>query len=190
MPRQFAGSDLLLTQILEGDIGVAQTTWPSLWERAAEATAWTTWLIAGRLAYSRAIIDLQADASESAADWADRAIQIARRTKRRKYEALSLEVFGQALAKLGHREEGMRALTSAVELADELIGPPARWRARASLGRVATHFGDDNTAARAYEEASNIVQAFLGTLAPERQARLLTAPDVDEIVSVAGRPVA
>jgi tetratricopeptide (TPR) repeat protein len=190
MPRQFAGSDLLLTQILEGDIGGAQTTWPSLWEGAAQATAWTTWLIAGRLAYSRAIIDLHADASESAADWADRAIQIARRTKRRKYEALSLEVLGQALAKLGRRDEAMRALTSAVELADELIGPPARWQARASLGRVATHFGDDNSAARAYEEAADLVEAFLGTLAPERQAKLLTAPNVEEIALLAGRPVA
>jgi class 3 adenylate cyclase/tetratricopeptide (TPR) repeat protein len=190
MPRQFAGSDLLLTQILEGDIGGAQTTWPSLWEGAAEATAWTTWLIAGRLAYSRAIIDLHADASESAVEWADRAIKIARRTKRRKYEALSLEVIGQALATLGRREEAMRALTSAVELADELIGPPARWQSRASLGRVATHFGDDNTAARAYEEAGDLVEAFLETLAPERQAKLRTAPDVEEIVSLAGRPVA
>ena len=190
MPRQFAGSDLLLTQILEGDIGGAQTTWPSLWEGAAQATAWTTWLIAGRLAYSRAIIDLHADASESAADWADRAIQIARRTKRRKYEALSLEVLGQALAKLGRRDEAMRALTSAVELADELIGPPARWQARASLGRVATHFGDDNSAARAYEEAADLVEAFLGTLAPGRQAKLLTAPNVEEIALLAGRPVA
>jgi hypothetical protein len=83
----------------------------------------------------------------------------------------------------------MRALTSAVELADELIGPPARWQARASLGRVATHFGDDNTAARAYEKAGDLVEAFLVTLAPERQAKLLTAPDVAEIVSLAGRPV-
>jgi class 3 adenylate cyclase/tetratricopeptide (TPR) repeat protein len=190
MPRQFAGSDLLLTQILAGDIGGAQETWPSLWEGAAKATAWTTWLIAGRLAYSRALIDLRAGAPESAAEWADRAMQISQRTKRRKYEALSLEVLGQALAKLGQREQAMQALTNAVELADELVGPPARWQARAALGRAAHHFGDDETAARAYEEARDLVEAFVATLAPERQAKLLAAPEVEEIVSLAGRPAA
>jgi class 3 adenylate cyclase/tetratricopeptide (TPR) repeat protein len=187
MPRQFAGSDLLLTQILEGDIGGAQATWPSLWEGAGQATAWTTWLIAGRLAYSRALIDLHADAATSAVEWAQRAIQISERTKRRKYEALSLEVLGQALAKLGRREEALQALSSAVHLADELVGPPGRWEARAALGRVAQHFGDDDTASRVYEEAGELVETFLATLAPERSAKLLTAPDVEEIVSLAGR---
>jgi len=190
MPRQFAGSDLLLTQILEGDIGGAQATWPSLWEGAGEATAWTTWLIAGRLAYSRACIDLHADAAESAVEWANRAIQISQGTRRRKYEALSLEVLGQALAKLGRREEALQALSSAVQLADELVGPPGRWEARAALGRVAQHFGDDDTASRVYEEAAELVETFLATLAPERSAKLLTAPNVEEIVSLAGRPVA
>ena len=188
MPRQFAGSDLLLTQILEGDIGGAQATWPSLWEGAAEATAWTTWLIAGRLAFSRAAIDLHADAAESAVEWANRAIQIAQRTKRRKYEALSLEVLGQALAKLGRPEEAMTALAGAVTLSDELVGPPGRWQARATLGRVAHQFGKDDRAAGAYEEAREIVEGFLSTLAPERAAKLLTARDVQEIFSLAGRP--
>jgi class 3 adenylate cyclase/tetratricopeptide (TPR) repeat protein len=190
MPRQFAGSDLLLTQILAGDIGGAQTTWPSLWEGAAKATAWTTWLIAGRLAYSRALIDLRADAADSAIEWASRAIQISQRTRRRKYEALALEVLGQALAKVGRREEALQALATAVALADKLVGPPARWQARAAMGRVAQQFGDDETAAHAYGEAGELVDAFVATLAPERRAKLLSAPDVEEIVSLAGRPVA
>src|SRR5262249_39715749 len=54
MPRQFAGSDLVFTQLLAGDIGGAQAAWPRLWEGAEHATAWTTWLIAGRLAVARA----------------------------------------------------------------------------------------------------------------------------------------
>jgi tetratricopeptide (TPR) repeat protein len=191
MPRQFAGSDLLLTQILAGDVGGAQAAWPDRWESASKATAWTTWLIAGRLAYVRSEIALRAETPVAALEWADRAIQIARRTLRRKYEALSLEVFGQAMARLGRREEAMQALHSAVSLADDLIGPRGRCRARAALGRVAHQFGDDDTAARAYEEAGNLIEAFLATLAPERQAKLLNAPDVEEIVSLTGRrPVA
>jgi class 3 adenylate cyclase/tetratricopeptide (TPR) repeat protein len=186
MPRQFAGSDLLLTRLLAGDVGEAQSSWPALWEGAAEATAWTTWLIAGRLASSKAEIAFLAESPASAVEWADRAIQIARRTKRRKYEARSLDVLGQALAKLGRRDEALQALHGAVALADELVGPPARWRARAALGKVLYELGDDDGAAAAYKEAAALVDGFVATLAPERAARLLAAPDVDEIVSLAG----
>ena len=54
MPRQFAGSDLLFTYLLTGDLGKAHEVWPALWEGSTKATAWTTWLIAGRLACARA----------------------------------------------------------------------------------------------------------------------------------------
>jgi class 3 adenylate cyclase/tetratricopeptide (TPR) repeat protein len=189
MPKQFAGSDLLLTRLLAGEIGEAQTSWPALWEGAGKATAWTTWLIAGRLASSKAEIALHAESPESAAEWAELAIQTARRTRRRKYEARSLEVLGQALVKLGRRDEGLQALRAAVALADELVGPPARWRARATLGRVSYELGDDDAAGAAYEEAGALVDGFVATLAPERAARLLAAPDIDGIVSLAGRAV-
>lgn len=188
MPRQFAGSDLLITSILSGDIGAAQASWPSLWESAGKATAWTTWLVAGRLASSRAEIALHAESPESAAEWAERAIQIARRTKRRKYEARTLEILGQALVKLGRREEALQTLRSAVALADDLVGPPARWRARATLGKVLYELGDDDGAGAAYQEAGKLVDGFVATLAPERAAQLHGAPDVEEIVSLAGRP--
>jgi class 3 adenylate cyclase/tetratricopeptide (TPR) repeat protein len=191
MPRQFAGSDLLLTQILAGDIGGAQAAWPALWESASKATAWSTWLIAGRLAYARAEIALHAEAAESSLEWADRAIQIARRTLRRKYEARSLQVRGQALAKLGRHDEALEELRAAVALNDELVNPPARWQARAALGAVLRVSGDDEAAAAAYEEAGDLVDTFVATLAPERAARVLAASDVAEIVSLAGRrPVA
>jgi class 3 adenylate cyclase/tetratricopeptide (TPR) repeat protein len=187
MPRQFAGSDLLFTQLLAGDVGGAQAAWPALWEGAEHATGWTTWLIAGRLAYARAEIALHAESPESAAEWADRAIEVARRTRRRKYEACSLSVLGQALAQLGRREEGFASLLSAVAIADELVGPPARWEARAALGRVAQAHGEDDTAATAYAEAGDLIESFAGTLAPERAAHLVAAPSVDEILSLAGR---
>jgi tetratricopeptide (TPR) repeat protein len=134
---------------------------------------------------------LQAETPESAAEWAERAIQIARRTRRRKYETRSLEVFGQALAKLGRHDEALQTLRSAVALADELVGPPARWRARATLGKVLYELGGDDAAAAAYAEARELIDGFVATLGPGRSAKLSTAPDVEEIVSLAGRrPVA
>jgi tetratricopeptide (TPR) repeat protein len=187
MPRQFAGSDLLFTQLLAGDIGGAQTAWPTLWAGAEHATAWTTWLIAGRLACAKAEIALHAESPESAVEWAARATEIARRTKRRKYEARSLTLYGHALARIGRRDEALSALRDAVVIADALIGSPARWHAQAALGQVAHSLGDDETAGAAYAEATQLIEAFAATLAPERAAGLLAAPAIDEILSLAGR---
>ena len=77
-------------------------------------------LIAGRLACARAEIALHAETPESAVEWAGRAVEIARRTRRRKYEARSLTLLGQALAALRRREEALDSLGSAVVIADEL----------------------------------------------------------------------
>ena len=186
MPTQFARSDLLFTQLLAQDIGGAQATWPSLWTGAEKATAWTTWLIAGRLAAARAEIAVHAEPPDSAVEWAQRALEIARRTNRPKYEAISLTALGRGLALLGRREEALAALREAVTIADELVGAPGRWRARGALGRVSYELGDDDAAGQAYAEASQLVQAFAATLSPERSARFLSAPAVDEILSASG----
>jgi class 3 adenylate cyclase/tetratricopeptide (TPR) repeat protein len=191
MPRQFAGSDLLFTQLLAGDVGGAQAAWPSRWEGAEEATAWTTWLIVGRLLCARAEIALHAESPESAAEWAARAIVVTRRTNRRKYEARSLSLLGQALSRLGRREEAFEALRSAVAIADDLVGAPARWQARAALGEASYALGDDQTAAAAYDEAAGLLESFAAALTHERKARLMAAPPIDEVLSLAGRrPVA
>lgn len=185
MPRQFAGSDLLFTQLLAGDVGGAQAAWPGRWRGAEEATAWTRWLIVGRLAAARAEIALHAESPEAAVEWANTSLSVARRTLRRKYEARSLTLLGQALARLRRRDEALAALQAAVEIADDLVGPPARWQARGALGQAAYALGDDETAAAAFGEAASLVESFAATLADERAAGLLAAPAVGEIVAAA-----
>jgi class 3 adenylate cyclase/tetratricopeptide (TPR) repeat protein len=187
MPLQFAGSDLLLTQLLAGDVGPAQASWPSLWKRAESATAWTTWLVAGRLLCGRAEIALHAESPESAVEWAQRSLSTARKTRRAKYEARSLMLLGRALARLRRRDDALAALRSAIAIIDGLVGPSARWDARAALGQVAHAVGDDDTAEAAYDEAADLVTSFARTLAPERAERLLSAPPIEEILSAAGR---
>ena len=81
----------------------------------------------------------------------------------------------------------MQVLRTAVALADELVGQPARWQARAVLGEVARTIGDDDVAATVYGEAARLVETFVATLAPARAARLLAAPDVDQVLSLTGR---
>ena len=183
MPKQFAGSDLIQTHLLAGDVGRAETEWPRRWEDAAHATAWTTWLIAGRLAAAQAEIALVRGAVDEALEWSGRALELARRTHRRKYESVSLRLHGEALAQARRGDEGLASLREAVRIADDLVGAPARWDARAALGRVAYGLGKDDDAARAYDEAKELVETFVATLAPERQATLAKSPVVAEIRS-------
>jgi tetratricopeptide (TPR) repeat protein len=184
MPRQFAGSDILFTQLLAGDVGAAQTTWPRLWEGAEHATAWTTWLIAGRLETARAEIALHAEGPDEAVEWASRAIKTARRTNRRKYEARALALLGEALSKLGRRDDALEALRSAVTIADDLIGQPARWDARTGLGRTAYALGEDDVAASAYGEAADLIETFAAGLARERAEKFRAAPAIAELLAL------
>jgi class 3 adenylate cyclase/tetratricopeptide (TPR) repeat protein len=184
MPLQFAGSDLLWTDLLAGDVGAAQAAWPDRWAKAEHATGWTRWLIAGRHLSARAEIALAAESPEAAVEWANRALAVARRTRRRKYEARSLATLGQGLARLGRRDEALEALRAAVRIADDLVGPPARWDARAALGRAAYEVGADDEAAKAYTQARELVDTFSATLAPGSAATLARSPIVSEIRSL------
>jgi tetratricopeptide (TPR) repeat protein len=143
-------------------------------------------LIRGRLAAVRAEIALHAETPEAAAEWAQRSLEIARGTHRRKYESRSLMLLGQALARLGRRDEALASLRSAVTIADELIGPPARWEARTALGDAAYDLGDDQTATASFTEAASLVNDFVATLAPERAAGVLAADSVSRMFSRIG----
>jgi class 3 adenylate cyclase/tetratricopeptide (TPR) repeat protein len=190
MPLRFAHSDLLFTDLLEGDIGKAQANWPSRWEDAEGATSWTRWLIYTRLAVARAEIALHAEEPESAVEWAQKSVELARATLRRKYEARALSLLGEALARAGRRDEAIRSLEAGVVVADELVNPPGRWNAYAALGRAAYTLGDDDRAARASTEAADLVETFAATLTPERSTLLLKAPAIAEILSAVGRSAA
>jgi class 3 adenylate cyclase/tetratricopeptide (TPR) repeat protein len=185
MPRRFARSDLLLTHLLEGDVGRAQVEWPALWEDAQTATGWTRWLIYGRLAVARAEIALRVENAEAAVEWASKAVDITRSTRRAKYEVAARAILGEALGALGRHAEALSELTTAVTTADRLIGPPARWQARSALGRTLYAVGDDDGAARAFAEAADLIRGFAGTLAPARSDVLLGAEPVREVLAAA-----
>ena len=84
-----------------------------------------------------------------------------------------------------YRDEALAELRAAAAIADDLIGPPARWQARAALGRAAYALGDDDSAARAYGEAGELVRSFAEALTPERAERLLAAAAIHEILKPA-----
>ncbi len=175
MPRRFALSDLLQTALLDGDVGRAQADWPALWEDASDATGWTRWLILGRLAVARAEIALHADPPDVAAEWAAEAVDVTTRTRRRKYEVLARVHLGRALVALGRKDDGLRELRSAVEIADALVNPVGRWQSRAALADALQTTGDEEDASATRSEARRILTEFAATLAPGRAETLLAA---------------
>jgi tetratricopeptide (TPR) repeat protein len=183
MPRRFALSDLLQTSLLDGDVGQAQSDWPALWEDAAVATGWTRWLILGRLAVARAEIALHAESPESAAEWAERAVQITTTTRRRKYEALARASLGHALVALGRPLDGVAQLRAAVEISDALVNPVGRWQSRAALAAELRATGDEATAASTSADARSILLEFAGTLAASRAETLLAAPQARDVLT-------
>lgn len=186
MPRRFAQSDLLFTDLLTADVGRAQTAWPKLWDDAGSATGWTKWLIYGRLAAARAEIALRAEAPDSAVEWAHRSLKIARRTRRRKYEARSLAILGQALILCGRHATALKELEAGVVVADSLVGPPARWDARAALARAAYAVGNDELADTAHSEAVALVESFASTLSPGRREAFRRAVSIRDALSSGG----
>jgi tetratricopeptide (TPR) repeat protein len=147
-------------------------------------------LIYTRLAVARAEIALNAEDPEPAIEWAQKSLELARATLRRKYEARALSLLGEALARAGRRDEAIQSLEAGAGLADELVNPPGRWNAYAALARAAYALGDDDRAAKASTEAADLVEAFAATLTPERSTQLLKAPAIGEILSSVGRSAA
>ena len=83
--------------------------------------------------------------------------------------------------RLGRHDHGLSALRSAVEVADRIVSPFARWNALAALGRTAYAVGRDDEAAVAYARAAKIVDDFSAALTPQRVATLAKSPVVREI---------
>jgi class 3 adenylate cyclase/tetratricopeptide (TPR) repeat protein len=186
MPWMNALVDLVHTDVLAGEIGSAETRWRDLWDDVVATPAWEQWLLAGRMAALRAQIALASDGPEAAAAWAERAIAMARRVRRVKYEAVARAVLGRALLALGRGQDAMRQLLAAAKGADALGNPAGRWRAKADLARALLATGDDEGAEHTVREAATIIHETAASLAPERAERLRSARPVAEILKNAG----
>jgi pentatricopeptide repeat protein len=185
MPWMNALVDLLQTDLLDGDIGAAEARWPSLWEETRRSEAWERWYLAGKVAAARAEIALHVDGPETAAEWATKAIEMARGVRRLKYETAARTILGRALLGMSRGAEAVAELRTAVSASDRLGSPPARWQTRGALGRALYQVGDDSGAEQAFQEAGDVIRDVAATLSPERAERLLAATPVRE--TLAGR---
>src|SRR4029077_17990890 len=104
-------------------------------------------------------------------EWARKAIELSVPVRRLKYEIVGRIVLGQALLASGKAAVAVAGLRFTVEKADRLDSPPLRWRVRAALGQSLYAAGNDNDAAKAFAEASTIINAVAAALTPQRSAR-------------------
>jgi class 3 adenylate cyclase/tetratricopeptide (TPR) repeat protein len=185
MPWINARADLLGAQLLMEDFVSVERTWQGLWEEALASEAWERWLVSGRLAANRAELDLALGRIDDAVTWSRRALELATRVRRRKYEVGALTTLGRALTAGGDAEAATDELRSAVALADELGSPLMRWQSRTALAKAARKM--NGTASHAEEharEAAEIIDAISRGLSPERAKAYLAAAPVVEALNL------
>jgi tetratricopeptide (TPR) repeat protein len=180
MPRLNSVVDILFADLLSGDVGKADQEWPSFWEDVQQGKAWERWLLTGKMIAARAEIELRSHRLDEAVEWANRAVDLAKRVGRRKYESAARVTLGEALLAQGKAAEAVGELRAAVALADELGSPSGTWRARAALGKSLDATGDDDAAEAVYREAAQIINAMAATLSPVHQRSFLDAATVQE----------
>lgn len=179
MPWMNARADVVCAYLLLDDIGNVERTWSAAWDDTVSSHGWVRWLIKGKLASIRADTELASGRLDDAVTWAQRSLDLARSTKRPKYEISSLITLGSALTAQSLHEDAAGVLGSAVTLADGRGGSPLlRWRARAALGLATSQEEHLQTAA-------SMINAVAASLAPERAARYLAAPPVARVLEAA-----
>jgi tetratricopeptide (TPR) repeat protein len=185
MPWQNALVDLVFNDLLAGDIAGAEARWPKVWDDVRAGKAWQRWFLVGKMAAARAEIALHTNRIDEAAEWAQKAIDMAVPVGRLKYETIARIILAEALLALGRMQEADAGLRKAVSDADRLGSPPERWKARAALGRVFYSMGRDDEAERAFHEASDVIQAVADGLSEERADRFLNAAPVLDVLKAA-----
>ncbi len=182
MPWMNAMVDLIHCDVLAGEMGAAEPGWRRLWEDILATPAWERWLLGGKMAALRAEMALQAEDSAAAAEWAQRAIAMAREVRRVKYEAVARGLLGKALLATGRREDAVREMQAAVRGAEALGNPSGRWRARADLARALEVTGNDAGAEDQFRAAADIIRDVASGLATDRATRFLAAPPVADVL--------
>ena len=187
MPWMNARADLIGALMILEEFGEVEKTWPSAWEDAVASPAWEHWLITGRLAAVRAQLELALGRPEESVTWANRALDLARPVRRRKYVVVATIELGRALAAQGQFEEAARLLHDAVVEADELGSPLYRWQVRAALADAAREVpAESGAVAGLLGESARIIREVADGLATEHAAQYLGAGEVAAVLELAG----
>lgn len=185
MPWMNARADAFVAHVMKGDVVVAERTWKALWDDAVASKAWERWLVSGRLAAARADLELTLGRPDEAQKWAVRAMEMARASSRKKYEAIAQVTLGRALVASGLGEEAAGQLRRALAAADVIGSPFIKWQAQAALGAALAAAGADSSAP--YSAAAGTVRSIAQDLSPPRATAFLADPRITDVLGAASR---
>ena len=177
--------DLVLLDLLAGDVGRAEAGLPGVREQATELKGWHEWLVAGRLADLAARIALARGDHAAAASAALRSLENARRNGRAKYQSAGHLLLARARAG-DDLAEARAHVQEALAIARTIAHAPSTWAAADVMRELAERTGDDTAAAAASQLAVDAVQTWAGGLTGDRRQRFLGAEPIAAILA-AGR---
>jgi tetratricopeptide (TPR) repeat protein len=181
MPWMNARADCFAGWVMAGEMARAERAWDTLWEDALGSNAWERWLVTGRLASLRAELELAAGRTDDCLIWAERAVDLATKSGRKKYVAVAGTTLGRALTVSGQAPAAVVELQRAAALADALATPALRWPAYAALAEALAATGADPSPA--WATAASVIHNLAAGLAPARAARFQSAPSVAAVLA-------
>jgi class 3 adenylate cyclase/tetratricopeptide (TPR) repeat protein len=162
--------DLLVTDVLEGQVGSAERMLPQLMEAVEGTKGWHLWLWTSRLAEARARILLASGRPQEAAAAARESLRLALRSPRPKYACWSRIVLGRALLELGQAEEAEGHLTQAAADGERMAHAPSLWPSLGWRAVARDRLRDPSGADEDRERARRVLEGS------RRPSRLTTLP--------------
>ena len=173
--------DLLVHELMLGEIGKAERALKEIMDSAEQTKGWHQWLWLGRLREARALIALAAGRGEEAATAAEEALATAIQNGRLKYTCRSRIDLGRSLLLLGKPDSALQTFRDALGEADLLRHAPSQWSALLGLGDAHTQLGQDEEAADVRARAQQAIDDFAGRLSDQRRATFFSSPQFTEV---------
>lgn len=178
-----SATDILLLDLVSGDIGRVQTSLPSVLEDAKALKGWHEWLVGGRLADVSARLHLALGSYEEAVRAANNAIEKATAVGRAKYESSGRRLLAEALAGMKLFEEAATEAKHSLSVAQRIGHSCSIWEAADVLGRTLAATGDDEGSSVAIRTAREAIERGAEGLSDEHRARFLAAEPIREILA-------
>jgi class 3 adenylate cyclase len=174
--------DLVFLDLIEGEVGRADGSWPALLQLAESMRGWHHWLMIGRVMAARAEIALRMGRAVEAAEAATAAIAYAIDVARPKYEVMARATLGSALLLAGNAAAAVDELRAARAGAERLLHPPTIWDVESRLGIALAASGNEAASHTAYEAARLSIETFSSRLSAARRESFLNAGQIREVL--------
>jgi tetratricopeptide (TPR) repeat protein len=129
------------------------------------------------LLYARGALELARGRHDEAAQFATKALELARKTHSRKHEAPALRLQGEILGATGRLKDSVPILEASVALAHALKVPRDEWMGALAFGKLLIRLGKDKEAEHAFTAAAGTIESVASALKTEALIRsFATAP--------------